>query len=333
MKNYEQDLRYDVLNVLQIVSMFVAVLGTISDIINKRPLSVVMEPVMALVVLVGIWFYQKKNQKRRYIAKLICMGVFCWIYLPLAWYYSPGVSSAIGYYAILIIILAVFFVEYKFEFVFPVTAIGISVFMIRYELVAPEHFAPFPNKEIQINDITINFLIVVILFSLIITYINRHYVHEKIRLYRASITDELTGVYNRRHLLKCLEDMVKDNIGKKNISLLFIDINCFKWINDTYGHLEGDVVLKKLGEILKDHFPVCGRFGGDEFVVILPDTDFAEAEKQAEKLKREFEKYVQEENYTQLSLSIGAFSSTEHSAQEIIRKADEYMYNIKHTGR
>ncbi|MDD3349393.1 MAG: GGDEF domain-containing protein [Eubacteriales bacterium] len=333
MKNYEQDLRYDVLSVLQIVAMFVAVLGTFSDIVNQRPLSVVLEPVMALLVLMGIWFYQKKNQKRRYIAKLICMTFFCWIYLPLSWYYSPGISSAIGYYAILIIILAVFFVEYKFEFVFPVVAIGISMFMIRYELINPAHFVPFPNKEIQINDITINFLIVVVLFSLIITFINRHYVHEKIRLYRASITDELTGVYNRRHLLKCLEDMVKENRGKKNISLLFIDINQFKWINDTYGHIEGDVVLKKLGDIMKLCFPISGRFGGDEFVVIIPDTDFPEAEMQAEKLKKEFEEYVQTQNYTQLSLSIGIFSSKEHNAQEIIRKADEFMYNIKHASR
>jgi diguanylate cyclase (GGDEF)-like protein len=205
--------------------------------------------------------------------------------------------------------------------------------MIRYELIDPKHFHPFPNKEIQINDITINFLIVVLLLSLIITYVNRHYVQEKIRFYRLSITDELTGVYNRRHLLNCLEDLVRDNMGKNNISLLFIDVNHFKWVNDNFGHLEGDLVLIKLGEILKYNFPICGRFGGDEFVVIIPDTDFSEAEKQADKLKREFEKYVHEKNYTKLSLSIGIFSSKDHNAQEIIHKADEYMYGIKHASR
>ena len=92
-------------------------------------------------------------------------------------------------------------------------------------------------------------------------------------------------------------------------------------------------VLGTISDIMKLCFPISGRFGGDEFVVIIPDTDFPEAEMQAEKLKKEFEEYVQTQNYTQLSLSIGIFSSKEHNAQEIIRKADEFMYNIKHASR
>ncbi|WP_312060801.1 GGDEF domain-containing protein [Anaerotignum sp.] len=178
-----------------------------------------------------------------------------------------------------------------------------------------------------------NFVIIVLLLFLIITYINWHYVKEKKRVYRLAITDDLTGVYNRRYLLSCLENFVNNNHDKENISLLFIDINHFKWVNDNFGHLEGDTVLIKLGEILKDNFSICGRFGGDEFVVIIPEVDISEAKWQADKMKKEFEKYAQDKNYTEVSLSVGVFSSRDHEVKEIIRKADEYMYNVKYASR
>ncbi|HCT64488.1 MAG TPA: hypothetical protein DIC60_04340 [Lachnospiraceae bacterium] len=332
MKNYKQDLRWHVLKVLQMITLVAAVFATISNIINKRPITIILQPVLALLFIIGIWFYQKK-EKHRYVAKLTYMTFFCGIYLPISWYYSPGISSSIGYYAILVIVMSVYFIEHKFELVFPVISIAISVSMIRYELINPEHFIPFPDKETQMNDITINFIIIVFLLFLVINYINRHYVKEKERFYILSITDELTGVYNHRYLLNCLENLVNNNVEKKNISLLFIDVNNFKWINDNFGHLEGDVVLIKLGEILRNNFSICGRFGGDEFVVIIPESDISEAKCQADKLKKEFEKYVHEKNYKKLSLSVGVFSSRDNQAKEIIRKADEYMYNIKYASR
>ena len=332
MKNHEQDLKYSVLKVVQIITLVATIFAVTNNFFNKKPMDIILQPGLAILIIIAIWFYQK-NEKHRYVAKLIFLGFFCGVYLPVSWYYSPGVSSAIGYYAILIIGMSVFFIEHKFEIAFPVICTGISVLMIRYELFNPEHFIAFPDKETQMNDLTINFVIIVFILFLIITYINKHYVKEKKRVYRLAITDDLTGVYNRRYLLNRLEELVNDNEEKKNVSLLFIDINHFKWVNDKFGHLEGDAVLIKLGDILKNNFPICGRFGGDEFVVIIPEVDSSVAEYQADKLKKEFEKYAQDQNYSELSLSVGVFSSTDHQAKDIIRKADEYMYNIKYASR
>lgn len=202
--------------------------------------------------------------------------------------------------------------------------------MMRYELLHPEFFEAFPDRVTKLNDVTLNFLTVTLLLFGMITYINRHYVKEKEQFYKQSITDELTGIYNRRYLLNRLEALMMPDGFEGEFSLCFIDVNNFKAINDTYGHHIGDEVLIEIGKLLQKHFDICGRFGGDEFLGVLFEKDHKKISILSSQIEGEFQTYTHRRNFDNLSLSIGVTTSDHKSAEAMIKEADSYMYAHKH---
>jgi len=112
-----------------------------------------------------------------------------------------------------------------------------------------------------------------------------------------SIKDNLTGLYNDRFFYDRLaKDIKKSLADKKELSLLFLDLDRFKEVNDTYGHLAGSRVLTELGSVLaatlKNRLATAARYGGDEFIVILPDTSLEKALKYAEVLRKTIQEFV-----------------------------------------
>ena len=112
-----------------------------------------------------------------------------------------------------------------------------------------------------------------------------------------SIKDNLTGLYNDRFFYDRLaKDIKKSLTDKKELSLLFLDLDRFKEVNDTYGHLAGSRVLTELGSVLaatlKNRLATAARYGGDEFIVILPDTGLEKALKYAEVLRKTIQEFV-----------------------------------------
>ncbi len=155
-------------------------------------------------------------------------------------------------------------------------------------------------------------------------------------------TDDVTGLYNQRRLSQDLESAVKHHEKHdKNFSLMFIDIDHFKSVNDNYGHLIGSKLLTDIGEVLSlilrstDHIY---RYGGDEFVVIMPTVDIKTvhdiAGRVLTKIKNKSFDIGNGETY-RLSVSIGIaeYPTDANSALEIIRFADEMMYMSKRSGR
>ncbi len=149
----------------------------------------------------------------------------------------------------------------------------------------------------------------------------------------SAVTDSLTGLYNRGYMLQFLEKTIQSSAKeKKSTSVIMFDIDNFKLYNDSQGHLEGDNVLRKIAQVSKKCFratDVVARFGGEEFTVILPETDSKVSKDRAE----EFCKKVLEES--KLSISVGLLSclNSSISAQESLKLADEALYKAKNTGK
>jgi len=160
-------------------------------------------------------------------------------------------------------------------------------------------------------------------------------------LQRISITDSLTGLYNRKHLTeKLAEQMTCARDGQSVFSALMIDVDHFKDYNDTYGHVAGDKVLGRLGPILKAHVPSSGltaRYGGEEFFVLLPDTDLDDAVTVAERIRHAVadEPFGDSSGAAGLTLSIGvaAFEDRYATPESIIAAADGALYRAKRSGR
>ena len=124
------------------------------------------------------------------------------------------------------------------------------------------------------------------------------------------------------------------------MSLLLFDLDHFKSINDTYGHLAGDAVLIKVADLVRDSLresDVAGRYGGEEFGIILPDTSGPGAMVVAERLRQSVESTLVsfEKLQIAMSISIGVaeFSATFSNAEDMIAKADEALYKAKQAGR
>lgn len=152
-----------------------------------------------------------------------------------------------------------------------------------------------------------------------------------------SIRDALTGLCNRGHFLTMLGWEVNraERYGRP-LSLLLIDLDGFKAINDRHGHLEGDAILARFGQLLADIARVTdlpARYGGDEFAVVLPETDQAGAAIMAERIKRRVEAadWLADGRAIAIGASIGVATHRQgDSAEQLIKAADRSLYRYKH---
>jgi len=163
------------------------------------------------------------------------------------------------------------------------------------------------------------------------------------QLRELSITDELTGIYNRRYFNQRFEEELRRAERYKHpLSILMIDIDFFKHYNDIHGHIMGDEVLKKISHLILTNIrkaDILARYGGEEFVVLLPEIDKERAKKVAEKLRKKIEKspFDGEEqipgNRLTISLGISAFPVDAETAEELLEIADKSLYMAKANGR
>ncbi len=156
-----------------------------------------------------------------------------------------------------------------------------------------------------------------------------------------AVTDSLTGVHTRRHFIERFEDELKRSVTRKiDLSLLMIDVDNFKTFNDRYGHLTGDQILHGVGKVIRDHIreiDIVGRFGGEEFCVVLPVTDRYGANFAAERIRSAVEttpiKAYDTTVKVTVSIGISTFPADGKTAAEIIDKSDWALYRAKKKGR
>ena len=157
-----------------------------------------------------------------------------------------------------------------------------------------------------------------------------------------AVTDPLTGLYNRRYLETHLRSVTaRAASSDKPAALLIFDIDCFKDVNDTYGHDAGDDVLCEFSRRLLEGvrgIDLVARYGGEEFIVVMPETDASYAATIAERLRRDVETIEFTTRSTKsfpLTVSIGVseFRGAADTAEELIRRADEALYAAKRSGR
>jgi diguanylate cyclase (GGDEF)-like protein len=204
---------------------------------------------------------------------------------------------------------------------------------------------PYAGLQIWLDSMTshelLDMLILFLLFMGIILWLQSGQLLMLLKLYRESTRDVLTGLINRRILMKFLEDEVNQtrDTGRR-FSVLMLDLDRFKHINDDYGHMTGDMVLKATARLLENEMrlsDIVARFGGEEFVVVLPGLASDEAVAVAERICKGFNDIQvsaadgREVTFT-CSIGVTEYSNGE-TIEKTLRRADDALYDAKEQGR
>jgi len=171
-------------------------------------------------------------------------------------------------------------------------------------------------------------------------YVDKLEAKREEELYRQATRDELTGLHNRRYFLELLEDELSRSRRHNLVaSLLLMDIDHFKAINDRYGHSTGDLVLKEIASILGRNVrreDTLARYGGEELILLAPQTEMQGALILGDRLRSLVEKhpFVYEEEFSvTVSVGIATFPRHAQGAEELIESADRALYKAKAGGR
>jgi diguanylate cyclase (GGDEF)-like protein len=183
-----------------------------------------------------------------------------------------------------------------------------------------------------------------ILLAKVISSLERKFFREREKelvnkLHIQATTDQLTGISNRRVVFEELENAYSDlhSDNRNDFSVIMIDIDFFKSVNDTYGHSGGDEVLKAMANVLKNYISepnIVGRIGGEEFLAVIFDQE--DIESYCDNLRREIHgiKVSYENHEISITASGGvAITSESGNASDVINKADERLYDAKKSGR
>lgn len=347
MINMNYDKQQQIKNIVSIVKLasllFVALIlckyifnsdnMTVKSAMGYYYISVLFIPIFILLLIYFMWSFSISNRiekQHKKLANNIEIAIFITVFTTVI--YICGANES----------------QYKFLYLFIIitTTIqsglkkGIAVAVISSFIILVMDIIALPNA--QVNPYFENDLIIVGIFLLTAWplgfYVKIEGEHIK-SLEKMVNIDWLTEVYNHRYF----HDKLRENImiGERNkepVSMIFIDIDYFKHYNDLYGHQRGDVVLKKLGRLIKESVrttDIAARYGGEEFAVILPNTLEKEAIEIAENIRVNIENtyFKGEENQPKgkltASMGISVYPDKAKNDVELIKSADDALYRAK----
>ena len=304
-------------------------------------------PVLALVNIlsVAIYFYsifylgldaiRSKNDKFigwLVYGELLTHGILASYYL--------GLESGFHYYIYVLAFLPFFTFNYS-VFIRTIRLIGIIATSILLNTYLNNYSPPVVINEQYLSFIgNLNLLVFLLIASgLSYLYTLSANAHQNNLLHYSTI-DSLTELYNRRYLISIVKREMKQSVRvHKDISLLIIDIDYFKKINDTYGHTIGDSVIINLARTLKSTVRpenIVSRWGGEEFVILLPNCNAEELTIVATRLRLEIAQIVTLYNEEEISITVtigGATLLKDESFDQFISRADKALYRGKEKGR
>jgi diguanylate cyclase (GGDEF)-like protein len=168
--------------------------------------------------------------------------------------------------------------------------------------------------------------------------VEAHYYEE---IYKMTILDALTGAHQKRYLVEALErEVVRSKRAQRPLSLMLIDLDHFKRVNDTYGHLAGDFVLKDVARRMQEAVrreDIFARYGGEEFCLVLPETGLEGAREMARELRRRIDEHtirIQGKHvHVTISIGVAALDRNEDTGGCLVKRADGHLYAAKAGGR
>ncbi len=294
-----------------------------------------------------LYFLNKVFKDRHYEFAAYASFLFLtFIVFPVLWFFNGGLSSSIPYFYIFMTLLtAVILNKFRYKLMLCLQ-LCVVLALILIEFNYPNLIVGYSSKHSQIIDMGSSLFILILLIFFMILYIMKEY-HRMITqleltqvelkevnvtLRHASITDELTGLYNRRYIMNLIESNLNSDSSAIK-AVIMIDIDFFKSINDQFGHSTGDFVLKHLGQLFTDVFssnPIA-RIGGEEFLAVVSSED---ATLLTEHLREAIECTKWDNPKLKVTISAGVYDlMPNENLERLLERVDAALYKAKSRGR
>lgn len=337
--HYRSETKYNIALVYAIVSMVACVFYSISFIIIGANLAAFVQLMGGFVFMTVVGLLRRRFQKfTRYIA--ICTSLAL-VFVQSTFVFGKDYGFQYQLFALLVVIFLLldFNILYERISIYCLSALTIAVFFIcewaTFDLVF------VANADYATLYFTITLLVSFIGLIVVLYYLSIEIFSAKDQLYNMATTDSLTNLNNRRSFLKRGEEYFKvAERGGNTFSVIIYDIDSFKPINDEYGHLVGDRVLKDISDVSREtvrETDFLARYGGEEFAILLPNTTSEQAYVVAEKLRARIAEHtvVVSPYKIQRTISLGvmAYHYSIGSFDDLVDKADKAMYKSKSNGK
>lgn len=311
------------------IGLIASIINVISDIIMKKDIIFIAVSVFVSIICFSLFILRSKwmNDGRRVTIVFI---VFSLLLFPVVWMKSHGAQGSIILYAIFLLSLLTYVLNGFWGKLIPLAFIGITTSLIAYEYLVPSAIINFATENEIVENVLFNYFAISMLMFALIYMIRKHFESVQRQLLLLANTDDLTKVYNRRYLVEQLEKCInKSKRHGTDFSLIFIDVNKFKSINDQYGHSTGDHVLILVGASISEsirNYDTVARYGGDEFVILLPESPISNAEIIAERIRIKLREKTNNLFAEPVNIAAGIIAGKDKSLEEILAEADEKMY-------
>ncbi len=316
----------------------------------KKNIYCILVYIATFIFLMVLYFVGKHNDavfmlKRMYIAYCFFMGN---IFIPALYVFGGGIHSGIPLFFIVSGVTTILMLDNLLMIIMFILNISASMFAITLDQSFPgliDSFTELGDKTYI--DIGLSSVIAGIGVGIFLRHLTKFFdknqkkANELLnKIEEASTKDPLCGAYNRRYLMEFLDKCIKrvENGEMETFSILMFDIDHFKSVNDTYGHLTGDDCIKSLAFILKRsvrNIDVVCRYGGEEFICVLPTAEDTPAFRRAEQIRATVENtQLSAELNKKVTISGGvATYKPGMSSEELIHEVDNNLYIAKENGR
>lgn len=342
-------------NIIFIFASLGGLSGTITCITTGSSDEAVMMSIAMTFIfpMLGIWCATAKEH--RDIILFFSLAVMNMVVFPSLYMVGGAIDGGDPMFFAMGLALTLFLTRSKNGIILAIVEAVFYLMVFYFSYSNPDWVLPLPAWEVPggqrdytFNAITSNVIMAIAILGFLTKLLFNMYKKEDqlvsesiVEIERQSTIDPLTNVYNRRFMYSYLSEQVtKASESHTPLSVVLFDIDKFKNLNDTYGHLLGDDVLKALSRILRDSCrtnEVVARYGGEEFILILPGLDNNAAFKRANEIRECIEKsYLSPELPEDKPVTISGGVSTFHvglTEENLVATADENLYKAKESGR
>jgi len=327
-KNEFEDIFY---KLSLIVGIFLSIFTSMKNVFFDYKIITVFLPLFVGVFAIITHFtVYKRNKNLSTILNIININ---FVFSPFMWLTKSGYNGGFQYFFFLFLVISITVLKGISRIIIVGAYISLAFGLMIFGKMNPQLiFELSGGKQRNVADISVNFILCLILFTIIAFVLSYLYSYRQNKIKELTVKDPLTKQYNRRYILNTLEKLYTENTKEpENRYAVFIDVDDFKNVNDNYGHSEGDKVLCKLCESINNNIrssDYLARMGGDEFLLIITTPDIHYAELLVNRLITSIKKDAD------VTISAGLTPlKGKSSLSELLEKADNVMYAAKRNGK